>query len=288
MMQKNEKAMSYRPRECPECKSKRLDGRSNYNTICQDCGFVISRETVSLVSKEKGRTREHVHEPKTYSSKPMEKGLEQEKIIKISEQWKKVKTWSTPEKNLVLALGYITKMVADLKLTGNILENAILVYKRIVEKRLQAGRSMRSVTAVSVFIGCKQCNAAITINDIARVSRVNSRRIYHTYKVIVKRLKFSSKPTVLSNYISEISSRLELSEPTSQMVSKIIGSLAGSTEFLGKTPSGIACASIYLSSVLAGEKKTQREIAEVAHITEATIRSRCRELERKFAYTLYM
>ena len=287
-MQKKEKAMSYRPKECPECKSKRLDGRSNYNTICQDCGFVISRETVSLVSKEKGISHEQVHEPKTYSNKSMEKGLEQEKIIKISEQWKKVKTWSAPEKNLVLALGCITKMVADLKLAGNILENAILVYKRIVEKRLQAGRSMKSVTAASIFISCKQCNAAITINDIARVSSVNSRTIYHTYKAIVKRLRFFSKPTVLSNYISEISSRLDLSEPTRQIISKIIGSLAGSKEFSGKNPSGIACASIYLSSVLAGEKKTQREIAEVAHITEATIRSRCRELERKFAFTLYI
>jgi transcription initiation factor TFIIB len=46
----------------------------------------------------------------------------------------------------------------------------------------------------------------------------------------------------------------------------------------GRGPTGIAAAATYIASVLAGEKRTQREIAEIANVTEVTIRNRYKEL----------
>ncbi|MDI3503009.1 MAG: transcription initiation factor, partial [Archaeoglobi archaeon] len=49
----------------------------------------------------------------------------------------------------------------------------------------------------------------------------------------------------------------------------------------GRGPTGVAAAAIYISSVLCGERRTQREVAEVAGITEVTIRNRYKELAEK-------
>ena len=49
----------------------------------------------------------------------------------------------------------------------------------------------------------------------------------------------------------------------------------------GRGPTGIAAASIYIASVLCGERRTQREVAEVAGVTEVTIRNRYKELAEK-------
>ena len=49
----------------------------------------------------------------------------------------------------------------------------------------------------------------------------------------------------------------------------------------GREPTGIAAASIYIASVLCGERRTQREIADVAGVTEVTIRNRYKELAGK-------
>ena len=49
----------------------------------------------------------------------------------------------------------------------------------------------------------------------------------------------------------------------------------------GRGPTGIAAAS-YVASVLTGERKTQREIAEIAQVTEVTIRNRYKELVGTF------
>jgi transcription initiation factor TFIIB len=46
----------------------------------------------------------------------------------------------------------------------------------------------------------------------------------------------------------------------------------------GRGPAGIAAAGLYVAALLNNEKKTQREVADVAGITEVTIRNRYKEL----------
>ena len=49
----------------------------------------------------------------------------------------------------------------------------------------------------------------------------------------------------------------------------------------GRGPAGLAAASTYIATVLTNERKTQREIAEIANVTEVTIRNRYKELLEK-------
>jgi transcription initiation factor TFIIB len=98
----------------------------------------------------------------------------------------------------------------------------------------------------------------------------------------------SVQTTSVGNYASEIANRLQLSTRNKEVVEKILEALGSSSRFAGKAPTGIACAVIYISSLLTGEKRTQREIAEAAKITETTIRSRCREIERILSLSLQL
>ena len=56
----------------------------------------------------------------------------------------------------------------------------------------------------------------------------------------------------------------------------------------GRGPAGIAAASSYIASVLASERKTQREIAEISQVTEVTIRNRYKELVDRILFTVYL
>ena len=46
----------------------------------------------------------------------------------------------------------------------------------------------------------------------------------------------------------------------------------------GKDPKGVAAASIYISSKLCNEKRTQKEICNLTQITEVTLRNRVKDL----------
>ncbi|MEM1550619.1 MAG: hypothetical protein QXR13_01640, partial [Candidatus Bathyarchaeia archaeon] len=54
----------------------------------------------------------------------------------------------------------------------------------------------------------------------------------------------------------------------------------------GRGPIGIAAAASYIASVLIGEKRTQREIAEIANVTEVTIRNRYKELTKQILFII--
>ena len=49
----------------------------------------------------------------------------------------------------------------------------------------------------------------------------------------------------------------------------------------GRGPAGIAAAALYVAALINDEKKTQREVADIAGITEVTIRNRYKELIEK-------
>ncbi|MEM3448364.1 MAG: transcription initiation factor IIB, partial [Nitrososphaerota archaeon] len=49
----------------------------------------------------------------------------------------------------------------------------------------------------------------------------------------------------------------------------------------GRGPTGVAAAAIYIASISLNERRTQREVAEVAGVTEVTIRNRYKELTDK-------
>jgi len=207
-------------------------------------------------------------------------------MARALEQWKRVKTEDSTEKNLAIALQYTTKIAVDLSLPKTALEKASLAYKRIIEEGLLKGRSMTAVCAAAVYIGCKQCRTAITIKDIAHASKISPRKISHSYRSIAKCLNFSMQPTSATNHVIELSTRLQVSTRAMGMTEKTIKALDCSKRLVGKDPAGNACAAIYISSLLTGEKRTQREIAEAARITEATIRARCRELEKNLVFIL--
>ena len=49
----------------------------------------------------------------------------------------------------------------------------------------------------------------------------------------------------------------------------------------GRGPTGVAAASIYIASILCNERRTQREVADIAGVTEVTIRNRYKELTER-------
>jgi predicted transcriptional regulator len=66
---------------------------------------------------------------------------------------------------------------------------------------------------------------------------------------------------------------------TQQRAIRIINEAKKKRIVTGKDPMGLAAASLYVACVLNGERKTQKEIAEVANVTEVTIRNRYKGLK---------
>jgi len=85
------------------------------------------------------------------------------------------------------------------------------------------------------------------------------------------------EPVNPKEYVPRFTSELDVSEEVKMQANKIIDETAEQGLLSGKSPTGFAAAAIYAASLLCNEKKTQREVADVAQVTEVTIRNRYQE-----------
>jgi len=277
--------------------------------VCMDCGFVVAAKIADrgpewrAFDDEQRSKRTRVGAPLTYTIH--DKGLsttidwhdrdiygkslspgQKAQVYRLRKWQRRIRVSDATERNLAFALSEITKISNNLNLPKNILETASVIYRKAVKERLIRGRSIQGVTSAAIYLACRQCALPRTLDEIAQSSSVNKKEVGRSYRFLIRELNYSIPPLRPSQYITKFSNQLTMQGKVEEIAHKI---LAGAKELKltsGRGPTGIAAAASYVASVLTGERKTQREIAEIAQVTEVTIRNRYKELVERLMFEI--
>ena len=182
------------------------------------------------------------------------------------------------ERNLAYALSTLHRFASTLGIPKTVKEDSSLIYRQAARKQLIRGRSIEGMVATSLYTSCRRCNVPRTLDEISGVSNVPKKQIGKNHRFLCRELGIKLKPTSPADYISRFGSKLGLSGEIQAKSIEIINQAKEKGLNSGKGPLGVAAAALYISAVLLGERKTQREIADVAGVTEVTIRNRYKEL----------
>ncbi|MDY6774515.1 MAG: transcription initiation factor IIB [Halobacteria archaeon] len=286
--------------ECPECGSDSLiEDPERGETVCQDCGLVVDEGHIDqgpewrAFDSEERDSKARVGAPRT--EKMHDKGLSTEidwqdkdafgnslssnkrAQMKRLRKWHKRSQAKGKERGLRYALGEIDRMGSALNVPENTREVASMIQRRAVDEDLLPGRSIEGVAAAALYAALRQGSIPRSIDEVAEVSRVDEKELARTYRYIMRELGLEIGPTDPVEFVPRIASELELSSEVEERAKKIIRETSEQGLASGKSPKGYAAAAIYLASMLTNEKRTQQEIAEVADITEVTIRNRYQE-----------
>jgi transcription initiation factor TFIIB len=295
---------------CPECGSTRL--MRDYECaeiVCMNCGFVLAAKITDrgpewrAFDDEQRAKRTRVGAPLTYTIH--DKGLstmidwhdrdiygkslspgQKAQVYRLRKWQRRIRVSDATERNLAFALSEITKIANNLNLPKSILETASVIYRKAVKERLIRGRSIQGVTAAAIYLACRQCGLARTLEEIAQASSVNKKEVGRSYRFLIKELDYSIPPLKPSQYITKFSNQLTMQGKVEEIAHKILGAAKELKLTSGRGPTGIAAAASYIASVLTGERKTQREIAEIAQVTEVTIRNRYKELVERLMFQI--
>jgi len=299
---------SARVQQCPECGSTRL--MRDYDCaeiVCMDCGFVIATKLADrgpewrAFNKEQRAKRTRVGAPLTYTIH--DKGLstmidwhdrdiygrklapgQKAQIYRLRKWQRRIRVSDATERNLAFALSEISKIANNLNLPKNILETASVIYRKAVKEHLIRGRSIQGVTAAAIYVSCRQCGLARTLDEIAEASGIDKKEVGRSYRFLVRELNYFIPPVKPGQYISKFSNQLTMQGKAEEIAHKILMMAQELRLTSGRGPTGIAAAASYIASVLMGERKTQREIAEIAQVTEVTIRNRYKELVERLLF----
>ncbi len=299
-------------RRCPECGSTRL--MRDYECaeiVCMGCGFVVAAKLADqgpewrAFDDEQRAKRARAGAPLTFTIH--DKGLstmidwhdrdvygkrlapgQKAQIYRLRKWQRRIRVSDATERNLAFALSEISKIANNLNLPKNILETASVIYRKAVKERLIRGRSIQGVTAAAIYVACRQCGVARTLDEIAQSSTVNKKEVGRSYRFLIKELNYFIPPLKPSQYITKFSNQLTMQGKVEEIAHKILATAKDLKLTSGRGPTGIAAAASYIASVLTGERKTQREIAEIAQVTEVTIRNRYKELVEKLKFVIYL
>ncbi len=290
---------------CPECSSTYLS--RNYpraELVCDDCGLVIEEDLIDYGPEWRAFDSEQ-REKRARTGAPMnymipDKGLSttigwtnrdsygksipnrnRAQLFRLRKWQRRIRISDATVKNLASALSNLDRMSSRMGLPRTVRETAAMIYRKAASKNLVRGRTVEGVSAAALYAACRQCHVPRTLDEISNIANMSRRDIGRNYRYIARELKLKLMPTTPQDYIPRFCSELKLSGDVKTKTIEILKEAADKELTSGRGPTGVAAASLYIATVLCGERRTQRDIADEAGVTEVTIRNRYKELTKK-------
>jgi transcription initiation factor TFIIB len=291
--------------KCPECGSEQVyrDPKSG-EYVCKKCHVILSEDQIDMGkdwrSFDNSDKQDNVGTGSPMKFTKINKGLEtmiersgrdlrgnklstksRAQMYRLIKWHKRSSISNSMQRNLSIALTELRRIASYLNIPNSLVETAALLYRKTVEKGLIRGRLIEAVVAAVLYSVCRTYNVPRTLNEMAEASGLTKKEIGRTYRFIVKELDISVPLTDPSYYISRFVSVLNLSAEVEAKGKLIVKKAISSGLISGRGPTGVAAAAVYIAALMVGERRTQKEVANVAGVTEVTIRNRYRELKAK-------
>lgn len=267
---------------------------------CNNCGLVIEEDLIDRGQEWRAFNQEQRNK-RTRTGAPMtnalaDKGLSTDidwknrdchgnsipernlpQMYRIRKWNRKLRVSGTGERNLVLALSELDRGSSKLGIPRDIREDAALIYRRAAKRNIVRGRSIEAMVAASIYTACRIWCVPRTLDEVSEITNINKKKIGAYYRLLVKKLNIKVKPTTPMDFLSRLASKLGLSGEVEAKAALIIQKCREKGLITGREPTGIAATALYVASIFMGDRRTQRDVAEVSGVTEVTIRNRYKE-----------
>jgi len=294
------------PRDkCVECGSGDLiHDYDTGETVCGGCGLVVRVQTLSrgpewrAFTQEERASRSRVGVPTSYSvhDKGLSTAISQVDrdafgrklpLATRLQMWR-LRKWqirsrvhSSVDRNLAQAMAELDRLSDKLYIPAPIREKASVMYRKALDKGLVRGRSIAAIAAASLYAACRGSGTPRSLREISDASLVDKKDVARCYRLLLRELDVQVPIANPLTYVGKIAERTGISGPTQGVAIDILREARARKVSAGKDPMGLAAAALYVACLKCHEKKTQKDIAEAAGVTEVTVRNRYKTLKRQ-------
>ena len=282
---------------CPECGDDGFVTDTERGEIaCSQCGLVLQEEVLNqqpewrAFTPEEKRAKARVGSPT--SLKQFDKGLSTTfqpykdtngralpikarlKMMRLRKWNIRSRTHSSAERNLSQAMNELTRLTDKLHIPRSVEEGSALIYRKALDKGLIRGRSIKSIAAASLYAACRLNQTPRSLKEIAEASTRRRKEISRGYRLLQRELELTMPMDDPAKFVSKIASRVRLDQKTENIAIQLLQKAKKIKADVGKGPTGMAAAALYIAALMNGKKVTQRELAKATGVTEVTVRNR--------------
>lgn len=284
---------------CPECNSDSLiDDPVTGDTICQDCGLSIAERMLDHGKEwrafdsidESNRARTGLPSSPTMYDKglttvigrpnnkmsPAQKEAA-ERYIKTHQR----NIGNNVVRNLRVAFGIMKLICEQLRIDKGVRKKANILYRKAVESGLSRGRPMDALVCATLYTECKKSNRPRCFEDFSDFVS-DMKQIRNCVSLLIDELGIKVPPSSPRDFVERFANRGCITESAKLKAYKILGAMETLGSMTSRDPRGFVAASLYLGCKASvndkDKKKTQRDVAVYAGVTEVTVRKRLNDI----------
>jgi len=281
---------------CSRCGKKELITDTETGEIfCGGCGYVSSERVESTGPERRSFPDDRINRERTGIGTSLaihDQGLStvisptnrdatgQPLSSSMKKTLKRLRIWDSRsqndpiDRNFRQAFNELYRLKDKLSLSDSVIEKAAYIYRKALDKKLIRGRSISGMIGSALYAACREVETPRTLKEIAMTMNIKKGDLAACYRLLIKELDLKIPVVDSVQNVARIASKIGLPEKTRRYAIEILRKAEESKISAGKNPMALAATALYISCVKMGVRRTQRDLAEAANITEVTIRNR--------------
>jgi transcription initiation factor TFIIB len=282
--------------------------------VCVDCGIVISDVAenilpewgiftknkqisssragtpISLAIHDKGLSTVIGRDNKDHTGKIISDSSMKSILERIRTWDYRTQTRGSKGQSRKVAFGQLDRLKQKLVLPDSVVEKAAYIYRKAQVKKVRMGRTRAGAIAACVYIACREAPIPRTFDEIAQVSNIRRKEMWSAYLNIVLELELKVPPIDPLGCLLRLANKTGVSEKIKRNGLDCMKHVMNVNAADGKDPMGLAATVLYMACQNYGDRsRSQRYFAEIAGVSDVTIKNRSQELRTKipslFIYT---
>ena len=285
----------------PDCCNKPSVQIRDGNRVCLNCGMISQKEFV--VNERRAYTIQEIQNRKRTEPRwrdfgprtmlPNTKTDSKGKSIGAKEQalfsrLSKIQNSliSSIERNFWEAKPKLKMLCSKLNIPDYISDSAWKIYSLVAKKKLTMGRSINGFIAGALYAAIRVHDFPRLLDEVCESSLTPRRTVHRSLAMIIREilpeLNLKYQPIKAETLIYRFSNNLELPMEIQKCAIEMLKTASrNGLKRTGKDPKGLAAACIYIAARDGNMRKTQSTVADIAKITEVTLRSRAKQIKNK-------
>ncbi len=286
------------PSNC--CDNPNIEQRDG-NKVCLNCGLIFGRLFVGnerraytleeIQNRRRTEPRWRDFGPRTMlpTTKTDSKGKsigpkEQALFSRLSKIQNSL--ISSIERNFWEAKPKLKMITSKLNIPEHIAETAWKIYSQVARKKLTMGRSINGFISGALYAAIRVHDFPRLLDEVCDASLTPRRTVHKSLAMIIRQilpdLALKYRPITAESLVFRFGNELEIPINVQRKAIEMLkrASING-LKRTGKDPKGLAAACIYIAAKDENIRKTQSHVADIAKITEVTLRSRAKQIKNK-------
>jgi transcription initiation factor TFIIB len=154
------------------------------------------------------------------------------------------------------------------------------IYREAHRRGLFRGRSLPASVGAAVYTACRRFSIPRTLGEVAVAVNAKRSEVGRTFKVVQRGAGLLVPSVGTKAFLARYAEELALSSKVRSTVEAMLEETRDDPELSGLSPHGLVAALIYLAADQNTEHRSRAEVARVSAVTEVTLRSTSRLLEK--------